>query len=120
MAQPPPAVLCSSSPLGPSPIALLNAEVRCISRVIVHPSFRGLGIGVGLVRHALDTATTPYTEAIAAMGWVHPLFEKAGMEAFWPEGEEGKVYYLKKNFNVQRPTLNFQHPTCHRSTHGTP
>lgn len=61
---------------------LLNAEVRCISRVIVHPQWRGLGLAVRLVRAALASATTPYTEALAAMGAVNPFFEKAGMTAY--------------------------------------
>lgn len=61
---------------------LLNREVECISRVIVHPTFRGCGLAVGLVRHALATAETPMVEALAAMGRVHPFFELAGMEAY--------------------------------------
>ncbi|MEQ9460959.1 MAG: hypothetical protein RIG82_08415 [Phycisphaeraceae bacterium] len=60
----------------------LNEEVRCISRVIVHPQFRGLGLAVRLVRSALGSATTPVTEALAAMGRVNPFFEKAGMAAY--------------------------------------
>ena len=65
---------------------LLNAEVRCISRVVVHPQWRGLGLAVRLVREALASMTTPYTEALAAMGRVHPFFERAGMRAYrrWP------------------------------------
>jgi GNAT superfamily N-acetyltransferase len=62
--------------------ALLNAELRCVSRVVVHPQWRGLRLAVRLVREALVTATTPYTEAIAAMGRVHPFFEKSGMTAY--------------------------------------
>ncbi len=61
---------------------LLNAEVRCISRVVVDPRWRGLGLATRLVREALDTATTPVTEALAAMGRVHPFFERAGMTAY--------------------------------------
>ncbi|XAL97982.1 hypothetical protein OT109_10270 [Phycisphaeraceae bacterium D3-23] len=61
---------------------LINQEVRCISRVIVDPRYRGLGLAVELVRHALATATTPYTEALAAMGAVSPFFERAGMLAY--------------------------------------
>ncbi|MFW6060172.1 MAG: hypothetical protein ACODAQ_08315 [Phycisphaeraceae bacterium] len=61
---------------------LLCAELRCISRVVIDPRWRGLGLAVRLVRHALDTATTPFTEALAAMGRVHPFFEKAGMTAY--------------------------------------
>src|SRR5690606_14542589 len=37
---------------------------------------------VRLVRAALAEATTPYTEALAAMGRVNPFFERAGMTAY--------------------------------------
>ncbi len=60
-------------------VAKLNAEIECISRVVVHPIWRGLGLAVRLVRHAIRTARTPYVEALAAMGAVHPFFRKAGM-----------------------------------------
>ncbi len=60
----------------------LNSEIECISRVIVHPIYRGLGLAVRLVRHALATAATPLVEALAAMGAVHPFFELAGMTAY--------------------------------------
>lgn len=65
---------------------LLNAEMRCISRVVVHPQWRGLGLAVELVRRALTTMTTAYTEALAAMGRVHPFFKRAGMTEYrrWP------------------------------------
>ncbi|HEX7009486.1 MAG TPA: hypothetical protein VF184_05860 [Phycisphaeraceae bacterium] len=62
--------------------ALLRDEVRCISRVVVHPQWRGLGLAVRLVRAALERPTTIFTEALAAMGRVHPFFRKAGMRAY--------------------------------------
>jgi len=65
-------------------LRLLNEEVRTISRVIVHPQWRGLGLAVRLVRHALTHAETVYTEALAAMGRVHPFFERAGMQRYDP------------------------------------
>ena len=58
---------------------LLNREVRCISRVVVDPRFRGLGLAVRLIRHALNHAHVPFVEALAAMGRVNPFFERAGM-----------------------------------------
>jgi GNAT superfamily N-acetyltransferase len=72
---------------------LLNAEVRCISRVVVHPQWRGLGLAVRLVKWALATAMTPYTEALAAMGRVHPFFELAGMAAYrrWPRATNQRL-----------------------------
>lgn len=62
-----------------SSLALLNAELECVSRVVVHPMYRGCRLAVSLVRHALATAQTPLVEALAVMGGVHPLFTKAGM-----------------------------------------
>ncbi len=61
---------------------LLNREVRVISRVVVHPCWRGIGLAVRLVKAALDQPTTIYTEALAAMGRVNPFFERAGMTAY--------------------------------------
>jgi len=61
---------------------LLNREVRVISRVVVHPCWRGLGLAVRLVRAAIAKPTTVYTEALAAMGRVNPFFERAGMTAY--------------------------------------
>ncbi len=60
-------------------LALLNAEVESISRVIVHPMYRGLGLAVKLVRYALAHAQRPWMEALAVMGHVNPFFEHAGM-----------------------------------------
>ena len=69
--------------LAPKPRAmLLNEEVRCISRVVVDPTWRGLGLAVRLVKSALAEPTTRYTEALAAMGKVNPFFERAGMTAY--------------------------------------
>lgn len=61
--------------------AMLNREIRTIARVVIHPQWRGLGLAVDLVRHALahPEPSIIYTEALAAMGHVHPFFDKAGM-----------------------------------------
>jgi len=61
---------------------VLNAEVRCISRVVVHPQWRGLGLAVKLVRAVLADPATIFTEALAAMGHANPFFERAGMMAY--------------------------------------
>ena len=58
---------------------MLNREVRTITRVVVDPQWRGLGLAVRLVRHALEHGKTIYTEALAAMGRVHPFCQRAGM-----------------------------------------
>lgn len=60
----------------------INADLRCISRVIVEPRSRGLGVASALVRAYLSNPQTRATEAIAAMGSVCPFFERAGMQPY--------------------------------------
>ncbi|MBN1943378.1 MAG: AAA family ATPase [Phycisphaerae bacterium] len=60
-------------------LAKLNAEVECISRVIVHPTYRGAGLAKRLVRHAVNTSPVPVVEALAAMGKMCPFFAAAGL-----------------------------------------
>lgn len=60
----------------------LNQQVRLISRVIVEPRSRGLGVGSGLVRAYLENPLTPATEASACMGSVCPFFQRAGMTPY--------------------------------------
>lgn len=57
----------------------LNAEVRTISRVVVDPRYRALGIATRLIRAVLADPPTIRTEAIAAMGAFCPIFDAAGM-----------------------------------------
>jgi len=59
----------------------LNAEVRRISRVVVLPRFRGMGIATALVRAYLRRPLTKRTEVVAAMGAWCRCFEQAGMRA---------------------------------------
>lgn len=59
--------------------ARINRELRCVSRVIVDPRWRGRGVGSDLIRAYLHAPETRATEAIAAMGAVCPMFERAGM-----------------------------------------
>jgi GNAT superfamily N-acetyltransferase len=95
---------------------LLNAEVRCISRVVVHPQWRGQGLAVRLVRHALATATTPFTEALAAMGRVSPFFEKAGMTAYPRPSHphDARLRAALERVGVQPPDLSRLEVTLHR------
>jgi GNAT superfamily N-acetyltransferase len=60
-------------------LAFTNAHVRTISRVVVHPQFRGLGLASELVRKLIEVCPTRYVEASAIMAHVHPFFEAAGM-----------------------------------------
>jgi len=58
----------------------LNQEFSIISRVVLHPKYRTVGLGARLVRETLPKAGTKYVEAIAVMARYNPFFEKAGMK----------------------------------------
>lgn len=60
--------------------ARINTDIRCISRLIVDPAWRGRGIGRSLVRAYLDAPLTRRTETISAMGAMCPVFRRAGMQ----------------------------------------
>ena len=60
----------------------INREIRCISRVIVAPPYRSLGVARRLVQQYLASPLTIRTEALAAMGDAAPFFAAAGMTAY--------------------------------------
>ena len=63
-------------------LSLINKNIRRISRVIIEPRFRGLGLASRLVRETMPEMGVPVIEAMAVMGMVNPFFEKAGMKAY--------------------------------------
>jgi len=66
----------------PTRLSLINKNIRCISRVIIEPRFRSLGLAVKLVSETLRRLDVPVIEALAVMGHINPFFEKAGMTAY--------------------------------------
>jgi GNAT superfamily N-acetyltransferase len=71
-----------------------NRHIRTISRVIVHPQFRSLGLSTLLVRTMCQKATTRYVEAFAHMGRAHPLFVRAGMTRIEFANEPDRPVYF--------------------------
>lgn len=63
-------------------LRLLNQEVRCISRVVIAPQYRGIGLSGWLVAETLGQAGVVLVEALAVMGRVHPFFVQAGMKRY--------------------------------------
>ena len=62
------------------PISELNQKVAAISRVVLHPKYRSIGLGARLVRETLPLCGRPYVETMAVMAQYNPFFEKAGMK----------------------------------------
>jgi len=63
-------------------LSLLNKTVRRISRLIIEPRFRGLGLAAHIVRKTMPMVNIPIIEASGVMCKVNPFLEKAGMTAY--------------------------------------
>ena len=57
----------------------LNARLSNISRVVVHPKYRTIGLGSKLIKDTLGLAGTEYVEMSAVMAKYNPFAQKAGM-----------------------------------------
>ncbi len=56
----------------------LNRQVSMLSRVVLHPAYRGAGIGAAFVRRSCEHCPFPWIETLSEMGRVNPIFESAG------------------------------------------
>jgi ABC-type lipoprotein export system ATPase subunit/GNAT superfamily N-acetyltransferase len=90
---------------------LLNEHIRTISRVIVEPRSRGLGVATQLVRAYLDDPLTQGTEASAAMGEVCPFFERAGMTPYVLEPDIVDTRLLDALTHLDLPPAQLVHTT---------
>jgi hypothetical protein len=76
-------------------LALINANIRRISRLIIDPRFRGLGLAGRLVRETMPLVNVPIVEAVAVMGWINPFLERAGMKAYKAQPSETGVQFTE-------------------------
>ena len=58
----------------------MNKKLSIISRVVIHPKYRTVGLGAKLIRETLPLVGTAYVELIAVMAKYSPFAEKAGMQ----------------------------------------
>lgn len=57
----------------------INNDIAVISRVVVHPKYRSIGLGQFIVRETLEPSGFAVVETLATMAKFNPFFEKAGM-----------------------------------------
>jgi len=84
----------------------LNEKLSIVSRVVVHPKYRTIGLGAKLVRDTLPLAGTTYVEMPAVMAKYDRFAEKAGMQKITeqpPPKEALKVAGVlhQMGFNIQ-------------------
>lgn len=56
----------------------LNRQLVTLTRVVIHPKYRGAGLASLFVRRSCESCAWPWIEALAEMGKVNPFFERAG------------------------------------------
>jgi uncharacterized protein len=59
-------------------LSALNGQLWLLSRVVLHPTYRGAGLAAGFVRQACRECPVPWIETLTAMGHANPVFERAG------------------------------------------
>ncbi|HVJ85016.1 MAG TPA: hypothetical protein VM452_05180 [Caulifigura sp.] len=59
-------------------IRTLNRKISMLSRVVLHPTYRGAGIGADFVRRSCELFPFPWIETLTEMGRINPFFERAG------------------------------------------
>ncbi|HJZ92078.1 MAG TPA: hypothetical protein VKE40_14480 [Gemmataceae bacterium] len=59
-------------------LSALNEQLWLLSRVVLHPTYRGAGLAAGFVREACRTCPVPWIETLTAMGHANPIFDRAG------------------------------------------
>ena len=70
-----------------SSLKLLNRNLRTMSRLIIEPRYRGLGLASWLVAQTMDKVGVPMIEAMSVMSKTHPFLKRAGMTEYVPSPE---------------------------------
>jgi GNAT superfamily N-acetyltransferase len=70
-----------------------NENVRTISRVVVRPEFRALGLASVVVRALIRSATTPFVECSASMGRFTCFLRRAGLRPV-PRPSTEPAYFI--------------------------
>jgi GNAT superfamily N-acetyltransferase len=73
-----------TNPRGRVALAALNAQLLTLQRVVLHPTYRGAGIGAAFIRRACELCPVPWVETLTAMGRANPVFERAGFVRVGP------------------------------------
>ena len=75
---------------------LINKELKIVSRVVIHPKYRGVGLATKLLKETMPLTNQKYIELLAVMSKFNPFAEKSGMVKV--EYEESNKYKKIQNY----------------------
>ena len=103
----------------------LNDQMYMLSRVVIHPTFRGAGIASHFVRRSCELCPVPWIEALTQMGHISPFFERAGfvrVGVAHPQSRSRRghstLYGSRFKNGKEKPLLSKE--TFHKSQHAAP
>ena len=59
-------------------LRLRDRQIVMLSRVVLHPAWRGAGLAADFVRASCRLCPWPWIETLTQMGHINPFFERAG------------------------------------------
>lgn len=59
-------------------IKAMNAQLVTLSRIVLHPTYRGCSLAAPFVAAACDACPFPWVESLTQLGNSHPFLERAG------------------------------------------
>jgi GNAT superfamily N-acetyltransferase len=75
-------------------IRFANQHIRTLSRVVVHPHYRALGLATRLAREMTRICPVRYLESSARMGDYSPFLVRAGLTQVSPSVGDHPAYFL--------------------------
>lgn len=84
----------------------LNREMRTISRVVIAPKYRGIGLSVKIIKDTMPLLNSRYVEILSVMGVNNPFAQRAGMTDI---SYERDIKGFEKKSNELLEQLGFDH-----------
>lgn len=103
----------------------LNRQLIILSRVVIHPAYRGAGIASKFVRRSCELSGSPWIETLAQMGHLNPFFERAGFVKVGTVNTKqrsrhshSKLYGNRQNYAEEKGLISQE--TFNKSRHANP
>lgn len=99
-------------------LTALNQQLWLLSRVVLHPTYRGAGLAAWFVRTACETCPIDWIETLTAMGHINPFFERAGFTNVGPIPTRDHPHQYGGQYGSKHPTCTPE--TIRKSQHTQP
>lgn len=96
----------------------MNQQLWVLSRIVLHPTYRGAGLASDFVRASCSSCPVPWIETLSVMGHLNPFFEKAGFQRVGVVRKDQKMSAHK--YSRLYGGSNLTSETVRKSAHAEP